>query len=84
MYYFGGVEVIFLVGYKLFLEELKKLDVSFQNKVIGNIFDKVVLVFDISINYHGNIYIRFYDGKVYYQYCFIFENINIITNYSII
>lgn len=59
-------------GYKLFLEKLRSLSEEEQSRVINVIFDKEIVLFGIN-ELDNNIYFKIYDGEIYYQYCFIFE-----------
>ena len=60
-------------GYILFLEKLTEFNLEYQKKIISNIFGKEVLIFNTN-ELFGKIFIKFYDGEVYYQFCFIFED----------
>lgn len=61
-----------MVGYELFLNELNKLDYYNRHRLIGNIFDLSVLVYDL-IELDGRVYVKIYDGEFYYQFCLVFD-----------
>lgn len=67
-------------GCLVFLEKFDKLDYCKKIKVISNIFNINILIFNVEI-IKNNFYIKFYDGFVYYQFCFNFnidvENVKI-------
>lgn len=60
-------------GYILFLEKFNNLNYNTKLKVISNIFNRHVLVFNI-LKFENNVYIKFYDGNIYFQFCFLFDN----------
>ena len=62
-----------MLGYDLFIEKLMMLELEKQNLVIGKIFNNQVLLYDLKKN-NDKVYLRYYDGNIYYQFCFLFND----------
>lgn len=64
-----------MIGYKLFLSRLEKINSSDRKKVLNNIFSLEILIYTF-IEFDKTIIFKLYDGNIYYQFNFILENNN--------
>lgn len=64
---------------EIFLEWFFALNIDIQKKFLENLFNNKILIFDIN-RVDDIMYIKYYDGDMYYQLCFLFSDSDDILN----